>query len=90
MPWGDCTGPWWMSPRGYRASGYVPMNPWCRGRGMGFGRGFRGQAFAAPWYDPVRDPMPAEEISYLEDVAKQLEEDLKGVKERINKLRSNQ
>lgn len=23
MPWGDCTGPWWMSPRGNRASGYA-------------------------------------------------------------------
>ena len=90
MPWGDCTGPWWMSPRGDRASGYAPMNPWCRSRGTGFGRGFRRQAFAAPWYEPFREPTPAEEMGYLEDVARQLEEDLKGIRERIDKLRSTQ
>ncbi|HOC65916.1 MAG TPA: DUF5320 domain-containing protein, partial [Methanothrix soehngenii] len=41
MPWGDCTGPWWMGSRGNRAAGYY--NPWCRraaGFGMGYGRGY--------------------------------------------------
>jgi len=73
-----------------RAASYMPMNPGCRGRGAVFGRGFRRTAFAAPWWGSFREPTPAEEISYLEDISKQLEEDLKGIKERIDKLQSTQ
>ena len=79
-----------MSPRGDRASGYAPMDRWCRDRGTGFGRGFSRWAVAATWYEPFREPTPAEEMGYLEDVARQLEEDLKGIRERIDKLRSTQ
>jgi hypothetical protein len=85
MPWGDGTGPWWMGARGYRASGYMPVNPWCRGRSMGLGRGF-GWRYAA--YDPFRQPTSAEEMGDLEDVARRLEEDLKAIRERIEQLRS--
>jgi len=79
-----------MGQRGYRASGYMPMNSCCRGRGGAFGRGygFRRQAFTAPWHASFREPTPAEEMSYLEDMASKLEQDLKGIRERIDKLRS--
>jgi len=83
MPWGDCTGPWWMGFRMNRAAGYI--NPWCRrayGRGLGYGRGF-GYA-----YEPFRQPTPEEEKSYLEAVARSLEEDLKSVRDQIERLRS--
>jgi len=33
---------------------------------------------------------PAEEMGYLEEMARQLEEDLKSIKEQIDKLRSTQ
>ncbi|HUI39445.1 MAG TPA: DUF5320 domain-containing protein [Methanothrix sp.] len=87
MPWGNCTGPWWMGSRMNRAAGYV--NPWCRGWGMRAGMGLRGRrgAFAAG-SGPFRTPAPEAEMSYLEDVARDLEEDLKSVRERIEKLRS--
>jgi hypothetical protein len=52
---------------------------------MGF-RGRRG-AFAAG-FEPFRQPAPDDEMRYLEDVAKGLEEDLKSVRERIENLRS--
>lgn len=76
-----------MAPRMNRAAGYV--NPWCCGRGMRAGMGFRGRrgAFAAG-FEPFRQPAPDDEMRYLEDVAKGLEEDLKSVRERIENLRS--
>jgi hypothetical protein len=39
-------------------------------------------------YGPFRQPTPAEEKSYLEDVARNLEEELVSVRERIGKLQS--
>jgi len=79
-----------MGQRGYRASGYVPMNSCCPGQGRSVGRGFGRQVTTAPWYSPFREPTPAEEMGYLEDVAGKLEEDLKGIRGRIDKLRSIQ
>jgi hypothetical protein len=84
MPCGDGTGPWWMDSRGYRSSGFA--NPWCRG--MRPGRGFRRSRAFAPGYRPFRQPTPAEERSYLEEVARQLESDLNAIRDRIEKLRS--
>ncbi len=78
-PWGDCTGPWWLY--GYRAPFW---NPWCRGRW--FWRSFARRGYA-PY--PFREPLPDEEISYLEDIAAGLEEDLKAIRERIDRLRSS-
>jgi hypothetical protein len=46
------------------------------------------QAFVAAGYVPFRQPTPAEEKSYLEDVARNLEEELQSVREKIERLRS--
>jgi len=83
MPWGDCTGPWWMNAGANRASGYG-----CCGRGMRMGRGFASRQAFMGGYVPFRQPTPAEETGYLEEVARNLEEELLLVKERIEKLRS--
>ncbi|MFZ1316230.1 DUF5320 domain-containing protein [Methanothrix sp.] len=102
MPWGDCTGPWWMGPRGNRAAGYY--NPWCRraagfgmgygrgygrGFGMGYGRGYGigyGRGFGYIPDVPFRQPTPEEKRDYLEAVARNLEEDLKAVRAQIENL----
>jgi len=91
MPWGDGTGPWWQGRRGFGGSGYA-RNPWCIARGFwGRGGAWRARAYAyPPWYEPFREPAPAEEMGYLEDIASQLEQDLREIKERIEKLRSTQ
>ncbi len=84
MPWGDCTGPWWMGPRANRA---VYNNPYCR-RAYGYGRGFgygRGLGFGYA-YEP-RPVTPEEERGYLEAVVRDLEQELNSIKERIEKLR---
>ena len=84
MPWGDCTGPWWMGSRGNRAAGYY--NPWCRraaGFGMGYGRGYG--LFPA---EPFRQTTPEEERDYLEAVVRNLEEELKAVRAQIERLQS--
>ncbi len=53
------------------------------------GRGYASrQAFVPAAYGIPHQPTPAEEKSYLEDVARRLEEELVLVKERIEKLRS--
>jgi len=90
MPWGDCTGPWWMNAGANRAPRYG-----CFGRGMRLGRGYAArQAFMGAGYFMGADYgafnqlTPADEKIYLEDVARRLEEDLLAVKERIEKLRS--
>jgi hypothetical protein len=83
MPWGDCTGPWWIDPGMKRASGYG-----CCGRGMRLGRDNAvGQVFAVG-DGHFRQPTPAGEKSYLEGVARRLEEELFSVRERMEKLRS--
>ncbi len=88
MPFGDCTGPWWMNPGESRALSYG-----CYGRGMRFGRGnaarqrFMAKGYAG--YGPSGWPTPAEEKSYLEDVARRLEEELLFVREKIEKLQSS-
>jgi hypothetical protein len=84
MPWGDRTGPWWKNSGADRAYWHG-----CCGRGMRMGRGYAArQAFMPVYYGIPRQPTPAEETSYLEETAKRLEEELRSVKERIEKLRS--
>jgi len=39
-------------------------------------------------YEPFRQPTPEEERSYLEAMARDLEEELKSVRDQIEKLRS--
>ncbi|HQJ79519.1 MAG TPA: DUF5320 domain-containing protein [Methanothrix sp.] len=83
MPWGDCTGPWWIGPQGNRADYH---NPWCQrayGRGAGYGRGL-GRNFV----EPFRQPTPEEERIYLEAVARDLEAELKSVRDQIERLQS--
>lgn len=81
MPGGDCTGPWWTGSRANRAgySGYYKPRRRCR-RTSGYGIGYA--------YEPFRQPAPEEERSYLEAVARDLEEELKSVRDQIEKLRS--
>ena len=82
---------------GYNSPGY--MNPGLgfrrglgRGRGRGFGRGigFWWQGIRDPYYRPQPNvyPQPSkdEEKSYLENMVKGLEEELKAIKERIQEL----
>jgi hypothetical protein len=84
MPWGDCTGPWWMNSGANRAYGFG-----CCGRGMRMGRGYAARpSFMPASYGVPHQTTPTEEKSYLEDVARRLEEELLLVKERIEKLRS--
>jgi len=53
------------------------------------GRGYAArQAFLPATYGIPRQLTPAEETSYLEETAKILEEELRSVKERIERLRS--
>jgi len=87
MPWGDCTGPWWMGSRGNRAAGYY--NPWCRriGYGRGFGMGY-GRGYGYIPAEPFRQTTPEEERDYLEAVVRNLEEELKAVRAQIEKLQS--
>ena len=83
MPWGDCTGPWWIGPQGNRADYH---NPWCRRayrRGAGYGGGL-GRNFV----EPFRQPTPEEERIYLEAVARDLEAELKSVRDQIERLQS--
>jgi len=84
MPWGDCTGPWWINSGANRGYGLG-----CCGREMPIGQGYAArQAFMPISYGIPHQPTPAEETSYLEETAKRLEEELRSIKERIEKLQS--
>ena len=94
MPGGDRTGPVGRGPMTGRAAGYCSgypnpgnINP---GYGRGFGRGFgRGRGFwgrsnyPEPYYRPISNR--EEEKTYLEDMIKSLEEEIKTIQERIQK-----
>lgn len=71
-----------MGSRGFCAPGFV--NPYCRGRGF-----WRSRAFA-PRYATAPQMSPVDEMGYLEDAARLLEEDLRSIRERIEALRSRQ
>lgn len=81
--------------------GYPRGRGFGRGRGRGFGRGFWGRGrgywygntYPEPYYRPApyeRDiypqPTKEEEKSYLENIVKDLEDELKSVKERLQEL----
>lgn len=85
---------------GYNMPGYTnPGAGFGRGRGMGFGRGrgFGWRAFSplpgpAPYYGPAYpdysypQPSPDEEKTYLEGLVKNLEGEMKEIKERLKEL----
>lgn len=100
MPGGDRTGPLGLGPMTGRGAGFCAGNPnpgyaYSRfgrrfGRGRGFGHGFwgRGRRF---WYGEFNDipyvqPTKQEQKNYLEELLKNLEEELKIVKQRIQDL----
>ncbi|RLF33192.1 MAG: hypothetical protein DRM98_02655 [Thermoplasmata archaeon] len=85
---------------GYSVPGYMNLIPGF-GRGFGYGRGFgrglwgRGRWFwrrgyypyPAPYYrDIYPEPSREEEKTYLETLVKNLEEELKAVRERLQEL----
>ncbi|HOV82296.1 MAG TPA: DUF5320 domain-containing protein [Methanothrix sp.] len=77
MPWGDRTGHGWI---GSRAGYYNPCSRRAYGSGAGYGSGLI-RHFGFP-------PTPEEERSYLETVARDLENDLKSVRDQIERLQS--
>lgn len=84
---------------GYRAPGYLNRPGYGRGlgRGRGFGRGFgRGYRYtpsavpAYPYSPPYNQEISKEgETEYLKETARALEEELKYVKEQLEKLEDN-
>ncbi|MDI3547961.1 MAG: hypothetical protein PWR10_1613 [Halanaerobiales bacterium] len=89
---------------GYPVPGYMNYPAygrglaWRRGFGRGYGRGF-GRRFgyvsvvpAVPYYHPPYNPgvTKKEEIEYLKDTARALEDELKAIKERLNELKDDQ
>lgn len=98
---GYCAGytvPGYMNPGTGRGIGRVPGYGGGRGYGRGMARGFgRG---TGPYHRPVNyrpvqygpvspfDGTPAaeEEVEYLKNTARELEEDLKAIKKRIDEL----
>ena len=102
MPGGDRTGPMGRGPMTGRAAGFCAGNPSPGyiypgsgrgfGRGRGFGQGFwgRGRGFwhrsyePEPFYHPVQSK--EDEKTYLESIVKDLEEELKQIKNRLQEL----
>jgi hypothetical protein len=72
-----------MDSKAYRAGYSHPClrRAYGYGRGSGYGRGF------GPASEPFARPAPEEERSYLEAVARDLEQELNSIRERIDKLR---
>ena len=102
MPGGDRTGPMGRGPMTGRAAGLCAGYPYPgyttpgygqgfgRGRGQGVGRGFwgRGRRF---WYRgnndvPFNQPSTEEEKVYLENLVKNLEDELKAIKDKLQDL----
>jgi hypothetical protein len=102
MPGGDGTGPMGRGPMTGRAAGLCAGYPalgyttpgygqgYGRGLGRGVGRGFwgRGRRF---WYRdyhdiPFNQPSKEEEKDYLKNLVKNLEDELKAVKDRLQDL----
>ena len=102
MPGGDGTGPIGRGPMTGRAAGLCAGNPnpgyttprygqgYGRGRGRGVGRGFLGRGLRL-WcrdsYDaPINQPSTEEEKVYLENLVKNLKDELKAVTDRLKDL----
>jgi len=85
---GYCSGydmPGFMNPYGYGGGGRFGYGP---GRGRGFGRGFgRGWRFRAAYAPPmVSAPSSEDELAYLQEMQKSLEQGLDDVRKRLKEL----
>ena len=85
---GYCSGydmPGLMNPYGCGGGGRFGYGS---GRGHGFGRGFgRGRSFRAAYAPPVvRAPSGEDELAYLQDMQKSLEQGLDDVRKRLKEL----
>lgn len=83
---GYCAGydmPGFASPSGYGGRGGFGFGRG-RGYGRGFGRGWRYRAMVAPpvWAEPSRE----DELAYLQDMQKSLEQGLEDVQKRLKEL----
>ena len=98
MPGGDGTGPMGRGPMTGRASGLCAGYPnpgytnpgYGRGLGRGIGRGFWGHGRRF-WYrdypdTPFNQSSTEEEKVYLKNLVKNLEDELKAVKDRLQDL----
>ena len=91
MPGGDRTGPAGRGPMTGRAAGYCSDYPepgfanprYGFGRGIGRGFGWRDN-YPEPYHYP--EPTKEEEKTYLEKMVKDLEEDIKAIRERIQDI----
>jgi len=95
MPGGDGTGPMGQGPMTGRATGFCagyPNSGYSKpGYGQGFGRGRgvgHGRRFWYRGYNdmPFNQPSTEEEKVYLENLVKNLEDELKTVKDRLQGL----
>jgi hypothetical protein len=100
MPGGDGTGPIGRGPMtgraaglcaGYTTPGYTtPVYGRCLGRGVrrgfwGHGRGFWWRDYSPePYYSPA--PTKEEEKTYLENMIKNLNEEIKSLQDRIQEI----
>jgi hypothetical protein len=87
MPRFNGTGPLGLGPGTGRGMGPCGAGMgWGRGRGRGFGRGWGYGPWGYPQYQP--QITKKEEVEMLTNEAEALEEDLKGIKERLTELRA--
>ena len=97
---GPLTGRRMGSCTGYPASNFMTFGQgYGRGRGMGFGRGFsRGMGFGrffgwrprgyrGFWDSPSQSFTQEDEVIYLENQAKEVEEELSNIKSRLDELK---
>ena len=92
MPQFDGTGPMGYGPATGRGmgpcTGYAGFYGYGRGRGYGrgFGRGLRRRVFTPYGYANYQAPTRDEEKQMLKDYIKDLEKELKDVKEELSKM----
>ena len=89
MPGFDRTGPRGFGPMTGRGMGPCGRG-YGLGRGMGYGRGFNSGYGLQDFYPayPYRSITKKEELEVLEDDSEALQEELKGIKERISELKT--
>ena len=76
---------------GYEKPGYSFERGFGRGSGRGYGRGFWGRGRGFWWRDTTPETYPQviskdEEKTYLEDTVKNLEQEIKSIRKRIEEI----